>query len=68
MSLDIRIAIVRFPGQFFSRTRTQISVPPGFLKTPTLTRQNPYPPNGYRFSWVRVRVALEYPRVTHDNH
>ena len=23
---------------------------------------------GYRFAWVRVRVALENPRVTHNNH
>jgi len=41
---------------------------PGFHETLTLTCQNPYPWGGYGFSWVRVWVALEYPRVTHDNH
>jgi len=42
MSIDIRIAIVRFPGQCSMHTRTQVSIPPGFLKTPTLTCLNPY--------------------------
>jgi hypothetical protein len=32
-------------------------------KTLTPTYRNLYP-SGYRFVWVRVRVALEYPRVT----
>jgi len=41
---------------------------PGFRETLTLTRQNPYPGCGYGFAGVGVRVALEYPRVTCDNH
>jgi len=57
MSIDTRIAIVRFPGQFWRSTHTWVSVPLGFVKTPTLTRLNPYP-------CARVRVALGYPRVT----
>lgn len=39
----------------------------GYLKTPTQTRENPYPGHGCGFWWVRVRVALEYTRVTRDN-
>ena len=38
------------------------------LQTPTLTRRNPYPWCGYGFAGVGVRVALENPRVTRDNH
>ena len=49
MSIDICIAVARFPGQCSMHTRTQVSVPPGFLKTPTLTRLNPYP-------YARVQV------------
>ena len=41
----------------------RVSVPPGFLKTPTLTCMNSYP-----CVRVWVRVALGYPRVTRDNH
>jgi len=43
MSIDTRIAAARFSGQFRRSTHTQVSVPPGFVKTPTLTRLNPYP-------------------------
>ena len=49
MSIDTRIAVARFPGQFWRSTRTWVSVPLGFVKTPTLTRLNPYP-------CARVRV------------
>jgi len=49
MSIDIRIAVARFPGWCSMPTRTRVSVPPGFWKTPTLTRPNPYP-------CARVRV------------
>jgi len=40
---------------------------PGFLKTLTWTHWNPYPWGRCGFLWVWVWVALEYPRVTHDN-
>jgi hypothetical protein len=39
----------------------------GPAKTPTQTRENPYPGHGCGFRWVGVRVAWEYPRVTRDN-
>jgi len=38
----------------------RVGVPPGFCKTHTLGQ-------GYGFSGVQVRVALENPRVTHAN-
>jgi len=49
VSVGTRIAIARFLVGFGSATRTRVSVPPGFLKTPTLTHMNPYP-------CARVRV------------
>jgi len=33
-----------------------------------LPAENPYPGQEYGFSAGRVRVALGFPRVTHDNH
>jgi len=52
---------------FQRHTCAQVGVPLGFRKTPTCTRWNLYPGHGYRFSQVQVRIALQYPRVTHDN-
>jgi hypothetical protein len=68
MSFDTRNAIARFIGWFWQDTRERVCVPPGFSKPLPRTHQNPYPWGGYGFSRVRVRVALGYPRVTHDNH
>jgi hypothetical protein len=67
VSVDTRTALARLLGQFWSHTCAQVCVPPGFLKPlpqPVKTRTLWC---GYGFAWVRVRVALEYPRVTRDN-
>jgi hypothetical protein len=67
VSVDTRTALARSLGQFWSHTRARVFVPPGFLKPlpqPVKTRTLRC---GYGFAWVRVRVALEYPRVTRDN-
>ena len=45
---------------FWRHTCMRVGVPPGFCKTHTLGQ-------GYGFSGVQVRVALENPRVTHAN-
>ena len=37
------------------------------IETPTQTHKNPYPGYGCSVWWVRVWVALEYPRVICDN-
>ena len=67
VSIDTHTALVRLLGQFWSHTCVWVCVPPGFLKP------LPQPIKihtlwcRYRFAWVRVWVALEYPRVTCDN-
>ena len=41
VSIDTRIAVARFPGQFFGPTHSQVGVPLGFVKPlSTLTCQN----------------------------
>ena len=67
VSIDTRTALVRSLGQFWSHTRAQVCVPPGFLKPLPQPIKTHTPWCGYGFAWVRVRVALEYPRVTLDN-
>jgi len=62
VSIDICFAVARFLVGLEGKP-AWVGVPPGFLETRTPTRRNPYP-----WARVRVRVALEYPRVTRDNH
>ena len=67
VSIDTRTALVRLLGQFWSHTCMQVCVPLGFLKPLPQPIKTHTLWCGYRFAWVRVWVALEYPRVTCDN-
>jgi hypothetical protein len=51
----------------YSDVKAVVVLPELRDKTLTQTRKNPYPGYGCGFWWVRVWVALEYPRVTRDN-
>jgi len=68
VSFDICNAIARFPGQFECHTHARVGIPPGFMKPLPWPAETPTLGSGYGFAWVRVWVALENPRVTHDNH
>ena len=43
VSIDTCTAVARFLSRFWRHTRTRVGVPPGFYKTQTPTRRNPYP-------------------------
>jgi len=53
MSIDTRIAVARFPGQFWWLTHTWVSGPPGFMQTPTHDPPKPVPLWQVRVCWGR---------------
>jgi len=70
VSIDTRTALVRF----WSHTHTRVGVPTRGLEYPRVFAkpvpapiETRTPAYGYGFSGVRVRVALENPRVTRAN-
>ena len=68
VSIDTRTALARFTGHFLYDTRERVYVPVGFIKPLPGPAETPTLGSGYGFARVRVRVALENPRVTRDNH
>ena len=50
----------------FYETQHRFLNPPNLSKPLTWPAETPTLGSGYGFAWVWV--ALEYPRVTHDNH
>ena len=67
VSIDTCTAVARFFDSFLGRTRAQVAYPGVFVEPAPVPVETRTLGHGYGFSGVRVRVALENPRVTRAN-
>ena len=67
VSIDTCTAIARFLGQLWECTHARVAYPRVFAEPVPVPVETRTPGHGCGFSGVRVRVALENPRVTRAN-
>jgi len=67
VSIDTCTAIARFLNRLWEHTHAQVAYPRVFAEPIPILVETRTPGHGYGFSGVRVRVALENPRVTCAN-
>ena len=67
VSIDTCTAIARFLNRLWERTRARVAYPRVFAEPVPVLVETRTPGHGHGFSGVRVRVALENPRVTRAN-